>query len=138
MKKLLLTACFASLFSAQAVFAEVAVIVNPANGSAVDQTSASRIYLGKMKSFDNGTAVSPVSQAEGSAVTQEFNDKVLKKSASQLKAYWSKLVFTGKGTPPKALANDAAVIAHVASTPGGIGYVDAGAVDGSVKVVAKF
>lgn len=138
MKKLLITCCLATALFSQHAYAEIAIIVNPANGSSIDQNSASRIFLGKMKSFDNGTSVSPVSQAEGSAASQEFNEKVLKKSASQLKAYWSKLVFTGKGTPPKALSNDAAVIAHVASTPGGIGFVSAGAVDGSVKVVAKF
>ena len=52
-----------------------------------------------------------------------------------MKAYWSKLVFTGKGTPPAELANEAAVLSHVAANPDAIGYVDAASVDGSVKVV---
>lgn len=138
MKKRLVICCVSSLLFAQSALAEVAVIVNPGNGSSLDQNTISRIFLGKMKSFSNGTSVAPVGQGEANAATKEFNDKVLKKSGSQLKAYWSKLVFTGKGTPPKSLANDAAVIAHVASNPGGIGFVDAASVDGSVKVVAKF
>ena len=36
------------------------------------------------------------------------------------------------------LSGDAAVKAKVASTPGAIGYIDDGAVDGTVKVLFKF
>lgn len=124
-------------FSCNAV-AEVAVIVNPANTNAIDAAAASRMFLGKMKSFADGSQVVPVSQPANSAATEEFNDKVLNKSASQLKAYWAKLVFTGKGTPPNELASDAEVVATVAANPNMIGYIDASAADGSVKVVATF
>ncbi len=118
--------------------AEVAVVVHPSNAASLDQASLSRIFLGKMKSFPGGGQAVPLNQSEGNAATAEFNNKVLKKSASQLKAYWSKLVFTGKGTPPKALASDSEVINLVSSNPNVIGYVDASAVTGAVKVVAKF
>ncbi|AMJ93446.1 phosphate ABC transporter substrate-binding protein [Alteromonas stellipolaris] len=127
----------ASLCSSMA-FADVAVIVHPSNGDALDKDSISRLFLNKMKSFPNGTNAVPLALAEGQAATDEFNGKVLNKSASQLTAFWSKLVFTGKGQPPKALGSDAEVISAVAADPGAIGYVDAGSVDGSVRVVATF
>jgi ABC-type phosphate transport system substrate-binding protein len=127
----------ASLCSSMA-FADVAVIVHPSNGDALDKDSISRLFLNKMKSFPNGTNAVPLALAEGQAATDEFNGKVLSKSASQLTAFWSKLVFTGKGQPPKALGSDAEVISAVAADPGAIGYVDAGSVDGSVRVVATF
>ena len=63
---------------------------------------------------------------------------MLNKSGSQLKSYWSKLVFTGKGTPPKVVANDAEVISLISANPNLIGYIDAAAVTGTVKVIAKF
>lgn len=115
----------------------VNVIVHPSNDSNLDKSTVSRIFLGKAKSFPNGTSVVPIDQAEGSPASAEFNDKVLSRSASQLKAYWSKLVFTGKGTPPEKVEGDAAVIAKVASTPGAIGYIS-GDASGDVKVVASF
>jgi hypothetical protein len=46
-------------------------------------------------------------------------------------------VFTGKGTPPKDAGDDAAVRTLIAANPNMIGYVDAGAVDATVKVVFK-
>jgi len=125
------------LFSTSSL-ADVAVIVHPSNASAIDATAVTKIFTGKSKSFSDGTKVGPVSQSSSSAIAKEFNKKALKKSSSQLKAYWSKLVFTGKGTPPKELSNDAAVLKHVASTPNAIGFVSTGSVDGSVKVVQNY
>ena len=118
-------------------FAEVAVIVNPANSNQLDANAIKKIYLGKSKSFDDGMKVNPVNQ-DGNSVADEFNDKVVGKSGSQLNAYWSKLVFTGKGTPPEKLSNDQAVIDFVSSNKDGIGYIDSAKVTDSVKVIGKF
>ena len=63
--------------------------------------------------------------------------KVTGKDAAQMKAYWSQLMFTGKAQKPKKVAGDDAVKKAVAATPGAIGYIDAAAVDASVKVVLK-
>lgn len=118
-------------------FAEVAVIVNPANTNQLDANAIKKIYLGKSKSFDNGMKVNPVNQ-DSNSIADEFNDKVVGKSGSQLNAYWSKLVFTGKGTPPEKLSNDQAVIDFVTSNNDGIGYIDSAKVTDSVKVIGKF
>ncbi|MDQ9092902.1 phosphate ABC transporter substrate-binding protein [Pseudoalteromonas haloplanktis] len=135
MKKLIL----AGLLSvcSFSILADIAVIVNANNGNAIDQTEIKKIYLGKSKSFADGTKVNPVNQ-NGNNVADEFNDKVVGKSSSQLNAYWSKLVFTGKGTPPEKLDNDQAVIDFVSSNADSIGYIDSSKVTDSVKVIATF
>ena len=119
--------------------AEVAVIVNSSNANATMSSSdISRIFLGKSSKFPDGSQAKAVDQNDDSAARNEFNDKVLGKTASQLKSYWSRLIFTGKGTPPKQVGTDADVKAAVASNPSAIGYIDSSAVDASVKVVNKF
>ncbi len=85
-----------------------------------------------------GESAIPVNSKAATAARIEFEQKVLKKSASQIKAYWSKRVFSGKGKPPKEVDNDAAVIAFVAANAGAIGYVDAASVDASVNVLKTF
>lgn len=135
MKKTLIVV---SLFISQLAFAEVAVIVHPSNANALDEAAVSKIFLGREKSFADGKSVVPLSLAERAPASTAFNDAVLKKSSSQLKAYWSKLVFTGKGTPPKEIATDEEMIKLVATNPSLIGYVDASKVDASVKVAMKF
>ncbi|WP_404343529.1 phosphate ABC transporter substrate-binding protein [Pseudoalteromonas mariniglutinosa] len=135
MKSLIL--CTMLLFTNLA-FAELAIVVHPSNDSNFDESVINRIYTGKEKSFSNGNKVIPLSQEANSAVTEEFNSKVLSKTSSQLKAYWSKLIFTGKGTPPKELESDAEVIKMVAANPDTIGFVSAAAVSDNVKVVLTF
>jgi len=117
------------------VMADVAVIVNPGSGiSAANAGDVKALFLGKSKSV-GGKHVVAVGQKEGNGARATFNDKVLGKSGSQLKAYWTKLIFSGKGSPPKSLADDAAVKAHVAANAGAIGYIDSSKVDGTVTVI---
>lgn len=120
------------------VYAEVAVIVHPSSGvSSLTEDDVSRLFLGKGKTFPDGSQAVPINQDEGSPARDKFNDSVCKKNSSQYKAYWSQLVFTGKGTPPKDAGKDADVKALISANPNMIGYIDASAVDASVKVVFK-
>jgi ABC-type phosphate transport system substrate-binding protein len=118
--------------------ADSTVIVNTGNTNAIADNDIARIFLGKMKKYANGDSVAPVNSKFGNTVRTEFEKKALKKSSSQVKAYWSKRVFSGKGKPPKEVVSDAEVIAFVAATPGAIGYVDAASVNDTVKSVKTF
>jgi ABC-type phosphate transport system substrate-binding protein len=120
------------------VLADIAVVVNPANANTVSADDLNRLFLGRTSNFADGSKATPLNLAEGVAARDEFGTKVLNRSSAQLKAYWSKLVFTGKGTPPKELTDDAAVKAAVAADATAIGYISSSSVDGSVKVVASF
>lgn len=120
-------------FTACSSFAEVAVVVNPSNSAAVDADIIKKLYLGKMKSFSDGTKVKLVFQ-QGD-IGEEFTAKVLDRSSSQFKAYWAKRAFSGKGKPPKSLASSSEVMEKVSSTPGAIGIIDASEANNSVKIV---
>lgn len=111
-------------------FAEVVVVVNPKAAEAtLSKEQIAQFFLGKSSSM------TPIDQPEDASVRAEFYKKVTDKEASQAKALWSKLVFTGKATLPKEVANSAAVKAAVAANPKAIGYIEKSAVDASVKVV---
>lgn len=131
MKKIL-TALLASALAAAALpaSAEIVVIVNKENpASRMFSEQASQFFLGKSAMF------TPVDQAEGSKIRADFYQKVADKDAAQVKAIWSKLVFTGKATPPKEYKSNAEVKKAVAEDPKAIGYIDKSAVDDSVKVI---
>ena len=115
--------------------AEPVIIVNASNANAIDAKVVKRIFLGKEKKFADGSETVPVNQDASSATRQAFDTDVLKRSTTQVAAYWSKLVFTGKGIPPKELASDAEVIDLVSANPNVIGYVDRASVTGAVKVI---
>lgn len=116
--------------------ADLVVIVHPDNPATVDSKSIKRIFLGKEKRFSDGGKITPVNQVNGSPTRQEFDTNILGRSSSQVKAYWSKLIFTGKGTPPEELSNDAAVISKVAADVTAIGYVDDSTDTSTVKIIS--
>lgn len=116
--------------------AQVAVIVNSKSATAsmtADQVAS--IFLGKSTTLPSGATAAAVDQSESAAVRELFYSKVTGKQAAQVKAAWSRIVFSGKGTPPKEMASSAEVKKFVAANPDAIGYIEKSAVDGSVKVV---
>ncbi len=116
--------------------AQVAVIVNPKSATAsmtADQVAG--IFLGKTNTLPSGATAAPADLPESAAARDAFYSKVTGKQSAQVKAAWSRIVFSGKGTPPKELGSAADVKKFVASNPDAIGYIEKSAVDGSVKVV---
>lgn len=120
------------------LFAGVVVIVHPSNADTVDQKVIENIFLGKTKTFPCGAQAVPVNLDSAMPLRETFDTKVLGKSSSQLKSYWSQKVFTGKGTPPKEVTSGAEMIKLVASNPNIIGYIDSSEANDSVKVIAEF
>ncbi|OFE11105.1 phosphate ABC transporter substrate-binding protein [Pseudohongiella acticola] len=126
LNKILVLLCLTMAWPA---YADIAVIVHPSSSAEIDVDELNRLYTGR------SSALTAVNLQEGLAMRSEFDEKGAGRASAQLKAHWSKLVFTGKGTPPAEVANEAAMLSHVASNPDAIGYVDAGSVDDSVKVI---
>ncbi len=119
-----------------AVQAGVAVVGNPADGSGkLSKQQVKRIFLGKISSLPNGSVAEVVDLPADDPARKAFYAKVIHKTPSQLKSYWAKRVFTGKGSPPKTLPDAAAVKQWVSSGKGRIGYIDSGTVDDSVQVL---
>ncbi|WP_426195649.1 hypothetical protein [Massilia sp. DWR3-1-1] len=118
------------VLSAVPAFAEVVAVVGAKSPAAsMSNEQVAQFFLGK------STTMTPIDQPDGNSVRNEFYKKVADKDASQAKALWSKLVFTGKATPPKEVASSADVKKAVAADPKAIGYLEKSAVDATVKVV---
>ena len=134
-RMLLLAALLTATSVAQA--GVVVVMSSKSDVSSLSKAQVAQIFMAKTDALPNGRVAKPVDQAEGSAVRNEFYDKVADKNAAQMKAYWSQLTFTGKAQPPRKVSGDAAVKAALAENPAAVGYISDGAVDGSVKVVFR-
>jgi ABC-type phosphate transport system substrate-binding protein len=101
------------------------------------ENTVKNLYLGKTVQLDNGVRVEVVDLPNGSPVREEFYQKVIGKDTTQIRAYWAKRIFTGKGSPPETRLDEQAVVRWVKEAPGRIGYVSAEAVDGTVRVLMR-
>lgn len=64
-----------------------------------------------------------------------FYGRYLGRSLAQIKAHWSKLVFTGRGRPPHTVDDGQAMAAFLAEHPDAIGYLDRSLVNDNLQVV---
>ena len=132
---LVLAFTLSSALVTHTALAEIAIIVNVNNANTISDDDIDRIFLGKNKSFANGDSIKAMNLQSGNATRAEFEEKALGKSSKQVKAYWAKLIFSGKAKPLAEAGSDAEALAFVAANPEAIAYVDAASVNDSVKVV---
>jgi ABC-type phosphate transport system substrate-binding protein len=128
----ILLACCAAMAHAD----DLVVIVSarsPVGALRPDQVAA--IFLGQAPRFPDGAVATALDQPIGSPERDGFYLRVAGKTPALLKAHWSKMVFTGRGQPPRELPGSAAVRKAVAEDPGLIGYIEREALDPSVRQV---
>ena len=133
MKRTICPFVIATVFStiAYPVSAELAIVVNPRNqATSMTAAQASQFFLGGSVLF------TPLEQASDTPIRAEFYKKVLEKEPSQVQAVWARIVFTGKGRPPKEYKSSADIKKAISENVNAIGYIEKSAVDDSVKVIA--
>jgi ABC-type phosphate transport system substrate-binding protein len=119
---------FAVLAAPSILAEEIVVIVNPA-AKPISKEQISDLYLGR------GGRLTPIDQPAGSTIYAEFYKKATGRDVAQVKAIWARILFNGRGLPPKQLPDSAAVKKAVAANPDAVGYIEKSAADTSVKVV---
>jgi len=124
-----------SLSSAMVKADVVAVVSSKSAVSTLSKSQITDIFLGKLVRFPGGSAAEPIDQTEGSIVRDEFYRKIADMSPGELKAFWAKIIFTGKGQPPRAASNATEVKQLIAANPDAIAYMDRSQVDRNIKIV---
>lgn len=115
------------LMAAEVSAQGVKVIANSSvQATSISASELKGVYLEEKSSLPGSGHVEPVLAKSGPA-HEAFLRHVLGRSDSDLQMYYRSLVFTGRGSIPKMLDSDEAVVAYVAKTRGAIGYVSMGA-----------
>jgi ABC-type phosphate transport system substrate-binding protein len=93
------------------------------------------IFLGRTARSPDGAPVVPVDQDESSPTRDQFYTTFLGKTSAQLRAYWSKIIFTGRGKPPPTVPGGVEARKLLATNPHAIAYMDRTQLDSTVKPV---
>jgi hypothetical protein len=113
----------------------VAVVSSKSQIISLSKNQVIDIFLGKRTRFPDGSSAIPIDQAEGSAARDEFYTRLADMSPAQVKAFWARIIFTGRGQPPKTVATGLEAKRLLIADPNTIGYIDQSLVDSSVRVV---
>lgn len=137
-KKLSFMALLGILSCADAL-ADVVVVVDAKSGvERLTQDEVINIFLGRHRKLPTGIAALPIDQPLSGGLRAEFYRKLTDKDLAEINAYWARLYFSGKTRPPLQAASVSEVVAHVAGTPGGVGYLERHQADARVKIVLSF
>lgn len=110
------------------------VIVNTDNPVAeVSRVALIDLFMGKYVAFPDGEPAAPLDL--DSPWREAFYRGLTGRPISQINAYWARLRFTGRVSPPEQLDKPEQVIQRVGQQRDAIGYVPAMDLPGNVKVV---
>lgn len=127
-------AALLALALAPTASADLAVIANRKNELAPLATEEVQdVFLGRTRTFPNHRFALPFDQS--SPLRGEFYQKLTGRLLPQIDAYWARIVFSGQGSPPPKLPDDAAVLQMVRENEDAIGYIDKINVDNTIRVL---
>lgn len=113
----------------------IAVVAANSRVTSLTKSQVINIFLAKSNRFPDGSLAIPIDQKEGSSERNKFYANYANMSAAQIKSHWSKIIFTGRGQPPKEVANGPEMKKWIASNPNTIGYLEQDLVDNSLRVL---
>lgn len=95
------------------------------------------IFMGRKKRLDNGTYVIPVDIQMDNPMRGGFYKELMGKSLSEINSYWARLVFSGRGVPPRQADTVTEIIEIIKNNKGAIGYIPLEAVTSDVHILFK-
>lgn len=127
----------AMLLLSSASLGEIVLIVHPDNPvKELSRDQIIKIYMGRNLTFPSGKPALPLDTGPDTRSRHQFYNLLVNKSVAEINAYWARLLFTGRATPPRPVPDVKAVLETVRENPAAIGYIDVDSIDDSVKIVA--
>jgi ABC-type phosphate transport system substrate-binding protein len=124
----------AVVLTAAAAHAQVLIIAHPGvKASEVSKNDVRDIFSGASKNL-SGSNVVPALLKSGNT-HDSFLTQYVGKNDSAFRATWRSMVFAGEAAMPKTLDSEAAMVEHVAHTPGAVGYIAKATAHEGVKVL---
>ncbi|OUS28548.1 hypothetical protein A9Q99_12935 [Gammaproteobacteria bacterium 45_16_T64] len=118
--------------------AGVVVIVNAENtASDFSQRQLVDLYMGRNLYFPNGQLALRLDQSPSSEIRRTFYESLVGKSVAQVNAYWARLLFTGRASPPQVIRTSKGLLQAIKNNPNAVGYIDEKELEDGVKVIAR-
>jgi ABC-type phosphate transport system substrate-binding protein len=114
---------------------ELVVIAHPSvTADSLDKDELLDYFTGDIQRWPDGTPVVVCDLGQKGKVRDGFY-RFLGTRPSRMKSIWLRKMLSGEGDPPESLASEAEVLAHVAETPGALGYLQSSQVSDAVRVL---
>ena len=123
----------------QSATAELVVVSGAKSG--IDHLSRQDVvflFMGRLRQLPTGVQALPLDLAVDSPERADFYRLLVNKEPAEIKAYWSRLVFSGGTRPPQVVDSREDLIRLLGSNPGAIAYMERSRIDPRVRVLFDF
>lgn len=129
---------FLYLFLSINIYAQnLAVIVSKDSSiTNIEKKELSKIFLAKTRTFQNNEKALAVESINKEYQTK-FYKEVCNKNEKQLKKYWAKMIFTGRGQPPKKIKTFEELLIFIQNNKNAISYIPFEYVNSNIKIVME-
>lgn len=93
------------------------------------------IFLGRWRQLPSGQQARPLDQPMQSAERQTFYQSLINKSVAEINAYWARLLFTGRVSPPATVDSTEQAVDELLRNPNAIAYFERNRLDRRLRVV---
>ena len=113
----------------------IVVVVNPESGiETLSRSDVINIFLGRFRQLPSGITAQPI-DLPVSPVRAQFYRALVNKEPAEINAYWARLIFSGRTSPPIQTEQPEDVIKALRANPGGIAYLERSKVSSREKIV---
>lgn len=120
-------------------FAQAGIVVVVSKNSdlgGLTRNEVRQIFNGQLNRVGE-ISVKPLDLPVAASQREVFYQQVIGKSVEQMKSYWARMIFTGRGMPPREVSSDREMTLLVGSDRKFIGYMDEADVTSDLKVVFR-
>ncbi len=119
--------------------ADLVVVTSPKSGlERISRQDLVNVYMGRLRTHSTGEPAVALDLAAQSAERVDFYRQLVNKESADIKAYWSRLIFSGGARPPQTVNDPETLIRLLNQMPGAVGYLDRKQVDHRVRIVYEF
>ncbi|TCJ18043.1 hypothetical protein EZJ19_03825 [Parasulfuritortus cantonensis] len=116
--------------------ADLVLVVNAKSGvDRLTQEEAVNIFMGRYRQLPSGIPAVPIDQPDTQPEKALFYRLLVNKDLAEINAYWARLLFSGRTSPPHQAKSAAEALDLLARQRGAIGYIERSQVDARVKIV---
>lgn len=115
---------------------ELLVIVNQQNPlEQISRQQLTDLFMGRAPYFPSGDPVVKLDAPGDSPLRRQFYQALVGMSEPEVNAYWARLMFSGRATPPMQVSSEQDILKLVENNPNAIGYITDGELNDEVKTI---
>jgi len=136
MLRFFLICCFVAIPAIATAADDIVVIVNQKiDVNKLDREEVIDIFLGRNRHLTSGVTALPMDLPITSIERAQFYSRLTGKGTNEINAYWARLTFSGRASPPAVAHSQEEAIQMVIDNSGAVGYVARSKVVPSVKII---